>query len=246
MKMEEIILIVAIVFVCAIIVAGFIMSVIACHDAAKARRTYKQLVEEKPQTLEEEPKKNEEKRPESKNDEKETVSEMAKPDGDVNFSPDKLTLEEKYLKLPAETRAYYDEVVRYAMAVEGNKRFKKATYEEYKLGKSSIVKIRIKNDVIICELLIPNFDFKNYVSDNKIDVRHSATVIRVVDDASVDAVKGSIDIVLKELGKEREYKKERANQRRRERRAMAKVSKVENAEVAASDDSVNGEPKHNA
>lgn len=147
-----------------------------------------------------------------------------KPETDVNFSTDKLTLEQKYLKLSPEYRAYYDEIIRYAMAIDGHKRYKNIAYEEYKVGKNRIVKIKIKNGVITCELLVPNLDFKNYVSDNKIDVRQSATVIRVTDKASLSAVKGSMDIVLKEIEKEREYKKEKALERRRQRRAMAKFA----------------------
>ena len=140
------------------------------------------------------------------------------PAADVNFSTDKLTLEQKYLKLPPECRAYYDEIVSYAMRIDGHKRYKNAAYEEYKAGKNRIVKIKIKNGVILCELLVPNLDFKNYVSDNKIDVRQSATVIKVTDEASLSAVKGSMNIVLNEI------KKEKALERRRNRRAMAKLN----------------------
>ena len=166
-----------------------------------------------------------------------------KPEGDVNFSTDKLTLEQKYLKLTSEYRAYYDEIIRYAMEIEGHKRYKNTSYEEYKVGKNSVVKIKIKNGVILCELLVPNLDFKNYVSDNKIDVRQAATVIKVVDDSSLSAVKGSMDIVLNEIKKEREYKKEKALERRRNRRAMAKLNAAEPAaeQSGATEQSTDGD-----
>ena len=219
--MEKIILIIAVAFVCAVMFAGFITAMVACHDAAKAKRAVK--AKEPVTVSDEEP---------AAAETVATSNEEDKPESDVNFSTDKLTLEEKYLKLPAETRAYYDDIVCYAMSIEGHKRYKKAAYEEYKIGKNSLVKIKIKNDVIVCELLVPNLDFKNYVSDNKIDVRQAATVIRVTDEASLEAVKGSMNIVLKEFEKEREYKKEKAKMRRRERRAQTKnVNATENAEV---------------
>ena len=223
MEIEKIILLIAVALVCAVMFVGFISAIVACHEAAKAKRAMaaKKLAEEPKEV------------PTAQNDETvATITEENKPEGAVNFSTDKLTLEEKYLKLPAELRAYYDDIVCYAMSVEGHKRYKKETYEEYKIGKNSLVKIKIKNDVIICELLVPNLDFKNYVSDNKIDVRQAATVIRVTDEASLAAVKGTMDIVLKELEKEREYKKEKAKMRRRELRANAKkVAVAENTDT---------------
>ena len=151
------------------------------------------------------------------------------PAPNVAFSTDRLTLEQKYLSLPHEARAYYDEIVRYAMNIDGNKRFKNARYEEYKVGKNRLVRIKIKNGVIVCELLIPNLDFKNYVSDNKIDVRQSATVIKVVDEATLDAVKGSIDVAVEQIKKEKERKQELVKLRRRERRASLKRANAEAA-----------------
>ena len=154
--------------------------------------------------------------------EQDEVAADGKPDADVAFSTDKLTLEQKYLKLPYDKRAYYDEIVRYAMAVDGNKRYKNATYEEYKVGKSRLVRIKIKNDAIVCELIVPNLDFKNYISNNKIEVRQASTVIKVDDQASLDAVKGCMDVALQQIEKERQYKKEQALLRRRQKRAEKK------------------------
>lgn len=149
-------------------------------------------------------------------------SDDLKPETDVSFSTDKLTLDQKYLNLPPKYRKFYDEIVSYANKIEGQKRYKTAIYEEYKVGKKRVVKIKIKNGIVICELLVPNLDFNNYVSDNKIDVRQSSTVIKVTDEASLLAVKGSMDIVLNEFQKERDYKKAKSLERRRQRRAMAK------------------------
>ena len=59
------------------------------------------------------------------------------------------------------------------MAVEDSKRYKNANYEEYKVGKSRLVRLKIKRDTLICELVIPNIDFKNYVSENKVEVKQA-------------------------------------------------------------------------
>ena len=227
--------IIAVAFVCAIVVVGLVTAIVALRDAVKAKHARETMetaaAAEKPAAEEEVA----------------ATVEESKPEADVNFSTDKLTLEEKYLKLPTELRAYYDEIVRYAMSIEGHKRYKSANYEEYKVGKNRIVRIRIKNDVITCELVVPNLDFRNYVSDNKIDVRQAATVIKVVDGASLEAVKGCMNIVLNEIEKEREYKKEQAKARRRERRAGTRTASalVKKTEAAETEED-NAEAEENA
>ncbi len=258
------IVIIAIAYICAVTTVGLVAAVVVLRDVAISKRTRNAEV---PAANEEAPTGSvaeEVEAPESEREEsleetevcaagaektasenfvaeaaetEEEKQEEAKPEADVNFSTDKLTLEEKYLKLPGEMRAYYDELVRYSMSVKGHKRYKNANYEEYKVGKNRLVRIRIKNDVITCELTIPNFDLKNYVADNKIDLRQSATVVKVVDEASLNAVKGCMDIALAEIEREREYKKEQAKARRRERRAAAKAA---SAEAAATTDETNG------
>lgn len=227
--------IIAVAFVCAIVVVGLVTAIVALRDAVKAKHAREAM--ETAAAAE---------KPAAEEDVAATVEE-SKPEADVNFSTDKLTLEEKYLKLPTELRAYYDEIVRYAMSIEGHKRYKSANYEEYKVGKNRIVRIRIKNDVITCELVVPNLDFRNYVSDNKIDVRQAATVIKVVDGASLEAVKGCMNIVLNEIEKEREYKKEQAKARRRERRAGTRTASalVKKTEAAETEED-NAEAEENA
>lgn len=223
----ETIVIITIAYICAVTTVGLVAAVVVLRDVAASKRM-RQIVAPTVVTVADPA-------PVAAKEEKtpEPVAPVEdKPEADVNFSTDKLTLEEKYLKLDGDQRAYYDEIVRYAMAVEGHKRYKSAGYEEYKVGKNRLVRIRIKNDVIVCELMIPNFDLKNYVNDNKIDLRQSAIVIKVVDEASLNAVKGCIDIALGEIEKEREYKKEQAKIRRRERRVVAKSAASETEEVA--------------
>lgn len=145
--------------------------------------------------------------------------ETADEDGRVNFSAGTKTLDEKYLELSPEYKGYYDEIVRYAMAVEGSKRYKNANYEEYKVGKSRLVRLKIKRDTLICELVIPNLDFKNYVSENKVEVKQAPATIKVTDENALAAVKDSMNIAIKSIEEERAYRKEQAKIRRRQKRA---------------------------
>ena len=147
----------------------------------------------------------------------ETVDEVDS-EGTISFSKgQQQTLEEKYLALPLEERRWYDEIIKYASAVEGSKRFKNARYEEYKVGKNRLVRLLIKRGVINCEFILHNSDFKNYVSENKISVKQSATTMLVESAATVDAVKSSIDIVVSAIAEEKEYKKKLAREKRRAR-----------------------------
>lgn len=148
-------------------------------------------------------------------------------EGKISFSTgQRQTLEEKYLALPAEQRGWYDEIIRYALAVEGSKRFKNARYEEYKVGKNRLVRMLIKRGVIQCEFILHNSDFKNYVNENKITVKQSATTMLIESAATVEAAKNSIDIVVAFIAEEKEYKKKMA---REKRRAAREAAAAENA-----------------
>ena len=145
----------------------------------------------------------------------ETVDEESD-DGKISFSlGQQQTLEEKYLELPAEQRGWYDEIIKYASNVEGSKRFKNARYEEYKVGKNRLVRVLIKKGVINCEFILHNSDFKNYVNENKISVKQSATTMLVEAATTVAAVKNSIDIVVASINEEKEYKKQLAREKRK-------------------------------
>lgn len=134
----------------------------------------------------------------------------------VTFEADKTqTIDDKYKALPKKERKFYDEIVNYATQVEGVKRFKNTRYEEYKVGKSRLVRMLIKRDIITCEFILPNNDFKYYVNENKINVKQAATVLKIVDEAAVKVAKDSIDIAVKAIQEEKELKKEQAKEKRR-------------------------------
>lgn len=143
-------------------------------------------------------------------------------DSAVVFSTATQTLEEKYLELTPEYKGYYDEIVKCAMAVEGSKRIKNANYEEYKVGMSRLVRLKIKRGIVVCELVISNLTFKTYVNDNKVAMKQAPASIKVIDAAACAAVKDSIGIAVKAIEEERAYRKEQAKIRRRERRLEAR------------------------
>ena len=136
------------------------------------------------------------------------VAEVVEDDDTVRFAPKQSqTLEEKYLALSATERGYYDEIALYAAKKEEAKKYKNARYEEYKIGKTRLVRLLIKRGTVICEFMLQNADFKNYISENKVSVKHSATVMKIEDAEAVQAAKDSVDIVIQAIAEEKEYKK---------------------------------------
>lgn len=159
------------------------------------------------------------------------VKVLTEEEGGVSFAAKKLTIDEKYAELSDEYRQFYDEIVNYASSHEGNKRFKTTNYEEYKVGQSRLVKIRIRSGVVVCELVVPNPDMKSYIKENKVYARQEGgTVIKVVNEEALDAVKVCIGIAYAAIEEEREYKKTLANQRRAERRKEARARAAAEAE----------------
>lgn len=137
-------------------------------------------------------------------------------DTKISFSAGEVkTLDEKYNALSKKDKKRYDEIVNYAKSVEGNRCFKNDKYEEYKVGTNRLVRMLIKRGVIVCEFILHNSDFRNYVNQNKISVKQSATTIKVLDDSSVAVAKNSIDIAVAEIKKEKEFKKQLAREKRR-------------------------------
>ena len=152
-----------------------------------------------------------------------TQTEAAEQKEAVRFSPKTApTLEEKYLALSPRARGYYDEIVKYAVAIEGAKRVKNTRYEEYKVGITRLVRLLIKREIVVCEFILPNADFKNYLNENKVNVQHAATSMKITDDTALQAAKDSVDIVVLAMAQEKEYKRQLALKRRRENRRMKK------------------------
>lgn len=137
-------------------------------------------------------------------------------EGNISFSANnKQTLDEKYASLSQKDKNRYNEIVEYAKKVEGNHCFKNDRYEEYKVGKNRLVRMLIKRGIIVCEFILQNSEFKNYVNENRISVKQSATSLKIVDSASVSVAKNSIDIAVSAINEEKEYKKQLAREKRR-------------------------------
>lgn len=143
--------------------------------------------------------------------------------GSVSFAvaTKSATLEEKYLDLTPQYKSYYDQIVQYAMRKDGAKRIKNSSYEEYKLFHARLVRLQVKNGVVVCQFILVNSDFQSYIYDNKVKVKQAPIVLRVIDDETLQAAKNSIDIAYDSAMKERDRKM----QIRREKIKQAREAK---------------------
>lgn len=131
------------------------------------------------------------------------------------------TLEDRYLALSSEEKGYYDTILFHAVGKEGSKRNRNTKYEDVKIGNTRLVRLRIKRGVIICEFTLYNTDFKNYINENKLSVKQAPTILKVTDEAAVQAAVDSIDMVVTHIAEEKEYKKKLAREKRRQARLQA-------------------------
>ena len=227
-------------FVATVLVMGIFCLVIICRDVVidsldrRNERKKKREAEEKTESKIEEQKAVEEiaaAKPEENVVKKEVIvladdeslqEENAKTNtGNVVFdaSPE-TTLDEKYNALPRNIKGYYDEIMVYAASFPDSKRIKNTAYEEYKIGKNRLVRLKIKRGAIICELIIPNPQFKKFIDGNKVSVKQATAIVKVTDPESLAFVKDSIRIAVDAINEEKEYKKEQKRIRRRELRAQ--------------------------
>ena len=141
------------------------------------------------------------------------------------------TIDDRYAELSDESKSYFDEIVKYALSKSDEvKRVKNARYEEYKIRQARLVRLLIKRGVVVCEFVLINDAFRSYLSENKVSVKLAPTVLRVVDEESLQVAKNSIDIAAQTAKEDQERK---AQLRREKRKLAREAKKAEEAAAAA-------------
>lgn len=157
------------------------------------------------------------------------ASGLSEKDGRITtfVKPRNETLREKYLKLSDEQKRFFDEVSAHAASAEQSRRIENDRYVEYKAGNARLVRLLIKREIVVCEYLMPNDNFKRYLAGNKVKVKTAPIILKITDENSLQTAKDSIDIAKKIIADEKAYKKEQKNLRRRERRSAGERSENE-------------------
>ncbi len=138
---------------------------------------------------------------------------------------EKKSLAEKYAELPRVYRSFYDEVANHAEQATGvTRHIKNDSYEEWKIGSARLVRLKIKKGLVIAEFNLQNSEMKEHILESKVDVKQSATVVKLEDHGAVVFVMDSIDLVVKVLADEKERKKAERTKARREKRKQEKTA----------------------
>lgn len=136
----------------------------------------------------------------------------------VAFSTHVFTMEEKYGILSSEFKRYFDSIVRHALSKPGVKELKHTNSYDYKDGAYRVLRIMIKRGEIVCEFHFIDKDFKKYANASNVRMKKAATTVRVLEASAVGVVKDGIDLVCTQIAEDKEYKKELARAKRREKR----------------------------
>lgn len=137
----------------------------------------------------------------------------------ITFAPgNRKTLSEAYAELSKKYRDFYDEVAKHAEQSPGvSRHIKNDSYEEWKINSSRLVRLKIRRGIVMAEFNLQNSEMKEHIVESKIDVKQSATVVKLEDRSAVRFVIESIDLAVKVIEEELEKKKEERAKARRER-----------------------------
>ncbi len=150
--------------------------------------------------------------------EENVVPEEKTDDNAVVFPTRVLTMPERYATLSNEYKTYFDDIVRYALSKDNVKEHKHNYFYDYKDASYRVLRLTIKRGEIICELSFVDREIKDYVEGSNVPMKQSATSVKVTEPAAVGVVKDGIDLVFSQIATYREYKKQLAREKRREKR----------------------------
>lgn len=155
----------------------------------------------------------------------------AEAEGEVTFSRQSLTVEEKYQTLSDELKGGFDQIIAHVLSKDGVKEMKHPSSYDYKIGAYRVVRVSIKRGEIVCEFSFIDRDIINYANASNVRMKQPATRLRVADAAAVVAAKDGIDLVCTQIAEDKAYKKELAKEKRRERRRQA-AQEAQDVQVA--------------
>ena len=137
------------------------------------------------------------------------------------------THEQKYSALSDEARSLYDEIASYAAAVEGAQSKTGKSGEQYAIGSKRIVRLSIKNDVVVCSFTLRNSNFFAQEGENKIIITTASITTKITDSEHVSAAKNTIDMVVQSINEEKELKQKLARERRQKKKSLNDINNTE-------------------
>lgn len=132
------------------------------------------------------------------------------------------TLDEAYVELSAEFKAYFDKIITYALSKSGAKETKTNSNIKVKIKSDQIVKVFIKRKTPVASFLIENDMLKTYrkelTKNDGAKIAVKPIDVAMSDRETFEAAKGLVDMAFDQIEHERELKKEARRERRRQAR----------------------------
>ena len=125
---------------------------------------------------------------------------------------------EKYKMLSKRQRERYDILKEYSLDKDGATITDSNRYDLIKIGREQLIKIHIKNDIIVAEMILPNDDLMMYQNASDAKIKQKPIKLNITDDealkTSVDLVDINFNRILDEREKQKNIQREKARQRR--------------------------------
>lgn len=127
------------------------------------------------------------------------------------------TIQEAYASLSREQKSFYDELKKYAMGKAGTELSTTKNYESVKIGKRSILKLRVKRKITTAEFLLENDLVKKYRKEgnSEASIKIKPTEVPVYDLNALQTAKDMVDVSLEQFAKEKAEKEEAQKAKRR-------------------------------
>ena len=127
------------------------------------------------------------------------------------------THQDKYDALSDDARSLYDEIAAYAAAVDGAQSKMSKSCEQFAIGSKKIVRLSIKNDVVVCSFSLRNINVFAHEGENKIMISTASITTKITDSERVSAAKNTIDMVVRSINDEKELKSRLASEKRKQK-----------------------------
>ncbi len=141
----------------------------------------------------------------------------------VVFSSTSLSLDEKLAMLSSEQKMFFNDIIKYALSKDDVKEIKTNNFYSYKIGSYQVLKLSIRRNEINCEFKFIDRDLINYTSNYKTKIKQQSTQIRVIEASDVGVVKDGIDLICRQIAVDKEYKKNLAREKRRQKNRKESV-----------------------
>ncbi|MGN1201019.1 MAG: hypothetical protein ACI4R8_01990 [Candidatus Caccovivens sp.] len=147
--------------------------------------------------------------------------------GVIFSNTEKKTFAEQLESLDEDRKQYFNEILEYAMSMEGTKRFDSKFHTVVKIGRLKLLDAKFAKEVLVCNFMAGSSELKNYSQSEKtVKIKEKPVMLEIDSVESVTVAKNMIDISYKNISDAHEEKLEAKKAERKKKKAEM----TENAE----------------